>query len=190
MSNHPQDTDSPITVFARHSVIPGKEEEFERWMAGIAEASSRYTGYLGTEVISPSVHTPSDYVVIFRFNNYCNLERWIESEERQSWIDRVGPFSAKPPTLDYHSLEFWFSPDKHGGHAPSKYKMALTTFAIILPLVHFIPSALGKVLGPRPLLVEASAVALIVLLMTYALMPAVTRLLQPWLFGRAEGRKA
>lgn len=179
------DTTSPLTVLARHDVRPGREEVFERWMSGITEACSDYEGYLGSELIRPVGRSGNEYVSIFRFDTYEHLETWIDSDERQRWLDRIPEFSDASPEVRYHqSLEFWFSPERNRGVAPTKYKMALVTFAVIWPMVHFIPRAVAEHSGLPRLAAEVVSVATIVLLMTYAVMPTVTRLLRPFLFDR------
>ncbi len=65
---------------------------------------------------------------------------------------------------------------------PRRHKLALLTFAGLLAPVYFVPPALAAVFdGPRPLIVGA-AVAAIVELMTYIIMPVLTRLAANWLF--------
>lgn len=64
---------------------------------------------------------------------------------------------------------------------PRRYKLALLTFAGLLVPVYFVPPALSAVLnGPR-LLTVSVAVAAIVVLMTYIVMPVLTRLAARWL---------
>ena len=65
---------------------------------------------------------------------------------------------------------------------PKRYKLALLTFAGVLAPVYFIPPALAAVInGPR-LLNLGVAVAGIVLLMTYVIMPVLTHFAADWLF--------
>ncbi len=67
--------------------------------------------------------------------------------------------------------------------APSPHRSALVVFAIIFPLVHVIPPLVTQTIdGPR-VVNEAIAVAIIVSLMTYVLMPLAKRLLGSWLLG-------
>jgi antibiotic biosynthesis monooxygenase (ABM) superfamily enzyme len=64
---------------------------------------------------------------------------------------------------------------------PRRYKQALLTFAGLLGPVYFVPPALSSVLvGPRLLTVSA-AVAAIVVLMTYVIMPVLKFLTASWL---------
>lgn len=64
---------------------------------------------------------------------------------------------------------------------PPKYKMAILTFLVLWPLVHFIPSIIMKYFVISPLLLEVLSIAIIVFLMTYVIMPVVTKLLREWL---------
>lgn len=177
----PGDSRSPVTVIARHSVNRGKEELFDEWMRGIVNACSRFEGYLNSEVIRP-IDPLDDYVCIFRFDVFANLDRWLQSDERQRWLGRTSEFSSRAPRFEhYHSLEFWFDPGKRRG-APSRSKMALVTFSVIWPLVHFIPRFVRSHVTAPALLTEVVSVATIVVLMTWVVMPAVTRLLEAWLW--------
>ena len=64
---------------------------------------------------------------------------------------------------------------------PKRYKLAFLTFAGLLAPVYFVPPALSEVLsGPRLLTVSA-AVAGIVVLMTYVIMPVLKHLAASWL---------
>ncbi len=176
---------SPVTVIARHKVRPGCEEIFENWVVGIAGASQSFEGYLGTEVIRPLTEAENEFVAIFRFNTYEHLRIWTASSERLAWTSKTDSFSDEASRVVTHGLEFLFLPNSAEGRGPKRYKMALVTFLVIWPLVHFIPPIVAKALGARPLAIEATSVAVIVLLMTYFLMPAATRLLRPILFPRS-----
>lgn len=64
---------------------------------------------------------------------------------------------------------------------PRRYKLALLTYVGLLAPVYFVPPALSSVLvGPRLLTVSA-AVAAIVVLMTYVIMPVLKYLTARWL---------
>ena len=73
---------------------------------------------------------------------------------------------------------------------PKRYKLALLTFAGLLAPVYFVPPALAEVLkGPRLLTVSA-AVAGIVVLMTYVIMPVLTMLAANWLYEKPRRNSA
>lgn len=72
---------------------------------------------------------------------------------------------------------------------PRRYKLALLTFVGLLAPVYFVPPALSAALrGPRLLTVSA-AVAAIVVLMTYVIMPVLKNLTASWLCEK-RGKKS
>jgi antibiotic biosynthesis monooxygenase (ABM) superfamily enzyme len=81
-------------------------------------------------------------------------------------------------------LESWFTlPDQPGLAPPPPYKMALLTWITIFPLI----TAIVEITGPRlqglPLAARLGiTTALTVPLMTWVVMPRVTRLLRGWLY--------
>ncbi len=71
---------------------------------------------------------------------------------------------------------------------PRRYKLAILTFVGLLAPVYFIPPALVVVLnGPR-LVVVSAAVAIIVALMTYVIMPLLTHFSGDWLFKQTRSK--
>jgi antibiotic biosynthesis monooxygenase (ABM) superfamily enzyme len=90
-------------------------------------------------------------------------------------------------------LEFWFTPyfkDKSSSpiiplNPPPRYKMVIVTIPVIsilistlVPLIHFLTEIL---LIPFPIRLVI-AIAITVILMTYVIIPLLTKLLKPWLF--------
>lgn len=71
---------------------------------------------------------------------------------------------------------------------PRRYKMALLTFVGLLAPVYLVPRALTSLIPGHPMVVLALAVACIVLLMTYLIMPALQRLFRPWLVPSPKRR--
>lgn len=64
---------------------------------------------------------------------------------------------------------------------PPRHKLAVLTFLGLLAPVYFIPPALAAVFPRHPFVVLVLAVASIVALMTYLIMPGLTRLFAAWL---------
>lgn len=64
---------------------------------------------------------------------------------------------------------------------PKRYKLALLTFVGLLAPVYFVPPVLtARITGPR-LFAVIAAVAVIVVLMTYLIMPLLKRVSARWL---------
>jgi uncharacterized protein len=79
--------------------------------------------------------------------------------------------------------EYWFTPDDVPG-MPPRYKQALLSWLAIFPSSALLSHVLGPWLEPVPSLVRTMLITgLIILLMTYVVMPRLTRWLRGWLYG-------
>jgi antibiotic biosynthesis monooxygenase (ABM) superfamily enzyme len=81
-------------------------------------------------------------------------------------------------------LETWFTlPAQPGATPPPPYKMAVLTWITIFPLITAAVAVTGPLLEELPLAVRlAITTGLTVPLMTWVVMPRVTRLLRGWLY--------
>lgn len=188
-------TDGPVTVIVTRKAKKEKIREFEEWMDGITHEAMKFEGHMGVNLIRPSAMSNPEYVIIFRFNTYENLARWENSEIRNEWLEKSkGVTEGEPRVQKQSGLEFWFTP--HPGAAasddgnnasavampPPRYKMAMVVTSIIFVLVStLLPQIREATIGLPTLLSTLVGVAIMVLLMTYVIMPIVTRLLRPWL---------
>ncbi|MEM1294144.1 MAG: antibiotic biosynthesis monooxygenase [Verrucomicrobiota bacterium] len=181
--------EGPVTVSISRRIKPGLEAEYERWLTGIIEASATFEGYQGTNVLRPSAATDHEYVVIYRFDNFCHGKLWEQSELRREWRDQPeGLVEGDEKTRQTTGLEFWFDfPDIAAGQTASPHKMVIVLSVVLylmaIPVHFFIVPLLEpvpQILRPLPLIVFQ------VLLLTYLVMPQVTRLLKPWLYPERQ----
>jgi len=187
----------PVTVIVRRIAKKDKIKEFEEWLSGISKEVSRQEGSMGIDIIKPTPNISNkskpEYVIIFRFNTYENLDKWETSPIRHEWLQK----GRKLAESDYDvqkltGLEFWFTPyfkDESSPmiplQPPPRYKMVIVTIPVIsillmtlVPQIHFLTEMLSI---PFPIRLVI-ALTITVLLMTYVIMPLLTKLLKPWLF--------
>jgi len=187
----------PVTVIVKRIAKKDKIKEFEEWLSGISKEVSRQEGSMGIDIIKPTPNISNkskpEYVIIFRFNTYENLDKWEKSPIRHEWLQK----GRKLAESDYDvqkltGLEFWFTPyfkDESSPMIPLKppprYKMVIVTIPVIsillmtlVPQIHFLTEMLSI---PFPIRLVI-ALTITVLLMTYVIMPLLTKLLKPWLF--------
>lgn len=177
--------DPPVTAVASRRVKPGCEREFEEWAQGIFAAANKFPGYLGSEVFRPSGPEDDEYRIVFRFDHESNLRTWETSEERRRWLKKVRPLLKEEGKVSVLTgLEAWFTlPAKPAEPPPPRYKMAVVTWLAVFPLITTIFLALGSVLNGLPLLLRSLVLTVImVILMTYVVMPRMTRLFSFWLY--------
>ncbi|MGB0671750.1 MAG: hypothetical protein ACPGNT_09660 [Rhodospirillales bacterium] len=81
-------------------------------------------------------------------------------------------------------LEFWFDlPEVPVASKPSPHKMALVLIVVVFALVYPMQLTVGALLSGFPLWAKVITITIIqVCLMTYIVMPQVTRALKGWIF--------
>lgn len=179
--------DPPVTGVASRRVEPGREGEFEDWISGILAAVKGFPGYLGSDVLRPSdSETDDEYSIIYRFDHASSLKRWEESDERRRWLDKAEPLVREQTIRRLTGLETWFTlPSRDGEPAPPRYKMAVVTWLAVFPTVLVIFTLFGPLLNLLPTVLRTLLFTLtMVTLMTYLIMPRMTRLFSFWLYPK------
>ena len=185
----------PVTVIVKRIAKKDKIKEFEEWLSGISKEVSKQEGSMGIDIIRPTNYNKSklEYVVIFRFNNYASLTKWEKSPIRDEWLQKGRKLvEADPDVQKLTGLEFWFTPyfkDESSPmiplNPPPRYKMVIVTIPVIsillmtlVPQIHILTEMLSIPFPVRLVI----ALTITVLLMTYVIMPLLTKLLKSWLF--------
>ena len=180
-----ESSDIPVTVVISRRVKPGKEAEFEAFLAGVNAACMKYEGHLGANIFRPSNFTRAEYRIIFKFDCLSNLRRWEASEERQQWFAQAEALTQSPPQIQVLTgLETWFTlPDQPIMTPPPRYKMVVVSWLAVFPLITTISTLLQDELNPLPIALRTLVVTAIAIpTMTYGIMPQMTRLFAWWLY--------
>jgi uncharacterized protein len=184
-STPPEGGGGPVTTTVTRRVKPGHEVFYEHFLEGIIAAASEFPGHLGVEVFRPESSTADEYRIVYRFDTAQHLRAWLDSEEHAAWLERAEPHALGPVRTRFVTgLESWFTlPGSPGTPPPPPYKMALLTWITIFPLITLVVEVLGPLLeGVSVVLRLGITTAVTVPLMTWVVMPRVTRLLHRWLY--------
>lgn len=179
-----------VVVVVRRRIKPGAEAAFEQAMHDFVRFALGYPGNRGINVVRPGAGS-REYTVIDRFADSHARERFKESPDYQRWMLRLRELSDGDPYVEEQiGLGAWFAPpDAPRRTVPSQLKMALVTFLGVYPLTSTLPPLFGWLLPTwQPLLVNVIVTGLIVALLTWVVMPLLTRAFSAWLFGYADGR--
>ena len=173
-----------VTIVVRRRVKPGSEAAYEDWLHRLIRDAANLSGYLGTQIHKPG--RPSDpYVSVFRFASLEELENFERSELRARYLKEVAPLVAADAVWDkITGLEIWFEAPKGTVTAqPSPHRMALVLIVVVFVLVLTLNVALTPLIGDWPLALRLLVTVILqVGLMTYVIMPRLTRLLASWIF--------
>lgn len=188
-SNSPsQNQDDAVTVVISRRVIKGRETEFEQLSTEMTERASKYPGYLGANMFRPANAGDPEYRIIFRFANPQDLENWDRSAERSAMLTSIDPLLEKSEREVTSGIVTWFTlPGQNPVRPPARYKMTIVSWLALYPIVTLIFFLFGEQLAQIPLLLRTMIVTIVVMVtMSYLLMPRFTRWFAFWLFPQKE----
>src|SRR5215467_2361888 len=180
----PEGAAGQVTATVTRRVKPGHEAAYEEFLVGIGSAAKTFPGYLGEEVFRPAGGAGGEYRIVYRFDSPAHMRGWLDSAERAAWLQRAEPHVAGPMRTQFLTgLESWFTLPTQPGAPPPPYKMAVLTWVTIFPLITLVVVVSAPLMGSLPLVPRLAVTTLVtVSLMTWVVMPRVTRLLRGWLY--------
>lgn len=156
---------------------------FDAWVQDLLRIASRSPALEGSSVITTG---PGETFILLRFASRLELDRFEASSEVVEHLRRGDElaFAVEPPARRT-GLETWFTLPGHPTPviAPARWKMALVTWCALLPQVIALSFVIPK---EWPFLVGvALSTAIPVSMLTWFVMPRLTKWLYGWLY--AEG---
>lgn len=171
-----------VKVVYEWRLVAGGREAFTKWLETFAADAAAAEGYEGSSVFSAA----EDWLFLVRFADRQSLERWQEQPRTMHLLAAANDFARGGPRAQHRTgLETWFTLPGVAPHAPPpRWKMALVTWCALLPQVLL----LGEVMPHElPKLVKSMlGTAIPVVMLTWVVMPWLTRLLQRWLFAASR----
>lgn len=180
---------SSVTVVISRRVIKGQEDHFEQLSSEMTHRASRYPGYLGADLFRPASANDPEYRIIFKFSDQESLAAWQASSERAEILEQVEPLLVSPSEVETLSgIVNWFTlPGHNPVKPPAKAKMTFVSWLALYPTVTLIFFLFGDLLAQVPLLLRTLLVtAVVMVVMSYVLMPRFTRWFAFWLFPKHE----
>jgi len=176
-----------VTVVVTRRVKSGYELQYENWLKRLLEEAKSMKGYIGAVVQKPAPGT-AEYTSVFRFDNVENLRKFEESEIRTRYLREVVDYvEADAIWKKFSGLEFWFSPPSGTlVPQPSRFRMALVMIVVVYGLVISIGQLVAMLVGDViPSYVRLFiTISIEIFLMTFILMPRLTKLLAKWIYLR------
>jgi antibiotic biosynthesis monooxygenase (ABM) superfamily enzyme len=178
------ETPDHLTVVANRRIKPGHEAAFEQAMRSFVEFTLSAPGHRGIIVLRPAPGS-RDYTVVDQFSDERARHEFKSSAEYQDWMRRLGELTEGDLRIEELSgLEGWFTlPEQASLATPPKYKMAVATFLGVFPVAMTLNLSLAPAIRSWPFLLSNAVFnAGMVTLLTWVVMPLVTRALRAWLF--------
>jgi len=174
----------PVAMVFTHRVAKDKVEDYLEWRRKAIAAQAHYPGYLATEFFRPHGTFQNEWVDIVRYRSVDDLNRWMESEERQSLLTELDPIVESMHSHPMTGLESWFALNRQPGatvSGPPRWKQVLAVLFALYPTVMVL-----RFLNPLwhdLSLLQSMLIGnfLSVSLLTYLVMPRVSQFLGFWL---------
>lgn len=182
MSQSPSRTAAPVHLVITRHVRPGCEAQFQQALRRLFQDSFAHDGVLGASMIVPPPGSGStEFGILRTFASEAERDAFYASPLFQEWNKTVAPlaeddWSARP----LHGMEAWF---RTAEQAPSRWKMAVLTWAAVWPASVLVRAVIQPVVGATlpSVLVAGLVAAGVVGLLTWFVMPLYVKLAHAWL---------
>ncbi|MEV6595533.1 antibiotic biosynthesis monooxygenase [Actinoplanes sp. NPDC051346] len=181
-----------VTVAITRKADPSRNAEMLAWVRAGVTLAEHFPGFLGVGWVRPVLGS-TDWHMLYRFADAEALHAWEESPQRRWWLSSAQGMVEHTRVEKRTGIEGWFDPPRELSvddlteppAAPPRWKQAVTIWLGFFPLSLLSAVTLQPALAGQHLVVRTLAMTLTLTpLMTYLVLPQVTRSLQWWLQGR------
>ncbi len=179
----------PVTVVVSKRVKPEFSSEYMVWQQEVNEVMKSFPGFLGFDITKPIAGLQDEWVIVFRFDSNKNLNHWLCSDECQYWM-RKGKGFLEVVSIKRinHGFEDWLTNarGKESAGLPAQWKMAMLILLMLYPTVMVTAVWVDPLLKSWPIAYSTFLInAIIVSVLTWVAMPAITRVYNFWLSNKA-----
>jgi hypothetical protein len=174
----------PIHVAIIRTVKAGCETAFEQALHDFIQRSLTLAGQMGVYIIRPAPGSGSrQYGIIRKFADRGALEEFRTSPEYLEWNQIILDMTeGSGHAEELSGLESWFTLPGQALRPLPQWKMAIATYLGVVPVIMFLSLTLGRLIQNWNFVLNNIVFnAFVVLLLTWVVMPVITRILHSWL---------
>jgi len=177
--NHIMKTQKPVHVAIVRKVLPGKEEAFKAALRNFLGESFIQGGVQGAGMITALPGgEPNEIGILRTFANEAERDAFYNSQLFKEWEAYANTVTEPPVYRNLTGLEAWFRSPMQ----PPRYKMALATLCGVFPTALFLSYTIAPLIADWHMLIKQLIFAVcMVSLLTWVVMPVVTKLFKGWL---------
>ena len=179
----------PVTVSIVRHIAPEHAGQMVAWVRAGSLLAERFPGFLGTGWVRPAAES-DEWHMLYRFADHESLDAWQSSPQREWWLGAAQGLVGESRLERRTGIEGWFDEPqtrdvedlRPAPAVPPRWKQAVVIWLTFFPLsltlgVLIALSGLDLNLLLRTLLLTAVATPI----MTYGLLPWMTRRFEWWL---------
>lgn len=175
-----------IHVAITRRVRPGCEADFQAALREFLMASLAHEGVLGVHMLTPASGGPGgEFGILRSFANEAERDAFYRSPLYTAWLERVAPLTEGDcARRELSGLEAWF---RGTSALPPRWKMATATLLGVYPTSLVLSLTVAAWVHDWPFLLRNLAFAMAMVgLLTWLVMPRVTRALHGWLHAETQ----
>jgi uncharacterized protein len=169
----------PIHVAITRKIHPGKEAEFKEALRQFLGESFIHGGVQGAAMITalPGA-APGEIGILRTFADEAERDTFYQSKLFKDWEVYAAGISEEAVYRNLTGLEAWF----RAPVPPPRWKMAVATLCGVFPTSLLLSLTVSPWLQKLPIPLRIFIIAMcMVALLTWVVMPVITRLLKKWL---------
>ena len=176
--------DSWATFAVTERIRPTHVEAFEEWVKRANGQLLDTDGFLHIATVRADDADTPRYVTLVHFASQDHLDRWTASDEHQRLLAEVEPIIADTEIQYAEGVEVWFSlPPANRRQNPPYWRQVVVTTPVVFGLIVVVGGLLSPLLEALPELAElAISVTILGMLLTWPVMPWITKVLRPFLY--------
>ena len=180
--------DGPVTVSITRRVAGEDTTQMIAWVRAGTAMAELFPGFLGAGWVRPGDGSP-EWHMLYRFADHESLRAWESSPERQWWL-RSGEGLVEHTRAERRTgIEGWFEEPEStrvetlaAPPAPPRWKQSLLIWMAFFPVNLLATVTLGQLLVHWPVVLRVLVMTLTLTpIMTYLVLPALTKRLEGWL---------
>ena len=182
----------PVTVSIVRHVAPDHADQMVAWVRAGSSLAERFQGFLGTGWVRPSPAS-DEWHMLYRFSDQDALAAWESSPQRAWWLGSAQGLVGESRVERRTGIEGWFDTPaevdvqdlRPAAPAPPRWKQAVVIWLTFFPLSLALGSLLLLTGLELNIVVRTFLTTLVATpIMTYALLPWMTRRFEWWLKPR------
>ena len=174
----------PIHIAITRRVKPGCEAEFQKLLQEFFKTSFAHIGVHGASMLVPPPGSSSpEFGILRTFANAQERDAFYASPMFKTWEDQIKPLTEGDPVhRELTGLEAWFRSPQN---PPPRWKMAVATYLGVVPVIMGLSLTIGPVVRSWNFVLNNLVFnACVVALLTWVVMPLITRILHRWLHSK------
>ncbi len=178
-----------VTVLVDRVISSAEEPAFRSTLEGLLEEFARVPGASGSLVFRRESGGDVEFSILQRFATEQDHAAWLASAGFGRWRAAMAPSTPTPDHVQRYSGMDAFFVDAKAPDAPPRWKMAVVLLVAVYPMslavAHWLAPALARVSLFTGALITS---VIMVVSMTWIVVPLLTKLFEAWLQPASTGR--